>query len=171
MAAYFDHLQEYLLAVCKECRYGVLPSHIARHLTKGHKLLSKDAQLVAEEVESWGGLAQYASEVQVPDTAIRPISELPVFTDGQLCQLDPGRCRQVFRSVGSLRKHWQRVHGWSAGYKKGRPSSTKEKVIHQRTEQASKTVHCQRLLVQGPGSQYFEVSTDVDSVPANHETA
>jgi hypothetical protein len=123
--------------VCKECRYGVLPSHIARHLTKRHKLSSRDAQLVAEEVESWGGLAQYASEVQVPETTIQPISGLPVFTDGHLCQLDPGQCRQVFRSVDSLRKHWQRVHGWSAGYKKGRPSSTKEKVIHQRTIQGS----------------------------------
>jgi RecQ family ATP-dependent DNA helicase len=171
MTTYFNHLQEYLLAVCKECRHGVLPSHIARHLIKAHKLSSKDAQLVAEEVEGWGGLVQYASEVQVPETTIRPIPELPVFTDGQLCHVEPERCRRVFRSAEVLRKHWREVHGWSAGHKKGRPSTTREKVVHQRTEQASKTVHCQRLFVQGTGSQYFEVSVEADTVPANHETA
>ena len=58
MTTYFDHLQEYSLAVCKECRHGVLPSHIAGHLMKAHRLLSKDAQLVAEEIESWAGLVQ-----------------------------------------------------------------------------------------------------------------
>ena len=130
MAAYFNHLQEYLLAVCKECRYAVLPSHVARHLTKAHKLPSKEADLIAQEVESWGGLVQYASEVQVPEAAIRPIPELLVFIDGQLCRLDPGRCRRVFRSAEALRKHWQRAHDWSAGHKKGRPSTTKEKLIH-----------------------------------------
>lgn len=161
---YFEHLPEYSLAVCKECRHGVLPSQAGNHLQRVHRVRRKQAQLVADELSSWPGLIQYASELEVPRQTIEPISQLPVYTDGLMCRLESDRCRQVLRSAEVMRKHWQKVHDWSAGEKRGRPSRTERKGIQSRSEQGYKAVHCQRLFVQGPGSQYIEVHQP-DSTP------
>jgi hypothetical protein len=95
---HFEHLPEYSLAVCKECRYGVLPSHPRSHLQRIHRVDGKQAQLVAEELDGWAGIIQYASELAVPSERIEPISQLPVYTDGMMCALALGRCRQIVRS-------------------------------------------------------------------------
>ncbi|KAK7177381.1 hypothetical protein PSPO01_16574 [Paraphaeosphaeria sporulosa] len=34
---YFEHLTEYQVAVCRECRYAVWPDQIEGHLQKLHK--------------------------------------------------------------------------------------------------------------------------------------
>ena len=114
-AKYFDQLPEYLLATCRECRHGVLPSQVPAHLQRHHRIARRPAESIAEEVGSWTGLIQYASQVAVPKQAIEPISQLPVYTDGLMCQLAPDQCRQVFRSAEVIRKHWQKVHNWSTG--------------------------------------------------------
>jgi hypothetical protein len=63
---HFEHLAAYAIAVCKECRHGVLPSHIRSHLQRAHKVKQKQAEDIAERVRSWLGLVEYASEIQVP---------------------------------------------------------------------------------------------------------
>jgi hypothetical protein len=63
---YFEHLAAYALAVCKECRHGVLPSQIKSYLQRAHRVKSKQAELAADEVSSWAGLIKYASEVELP---------------------------------------------------------------------------------------------------------
>src|SRR5688572_16859903 len=108
MAAYFDHLQQYSLAVCKRCRYGVLPSHVESHLRRAHKVHQKEAELAAAEISDWAGLAEYASDITVPKVVVQPIPELPVFADGMLCQIDPHSCRQITRSAERMRKHWHK---------------------------------------------------------------
>jgi hypothetical protein len=85
---HFKHLAEYCIAVCKECRHGVLPSHIKSHLQRAHKVKQKQAEDIAERVRSWPGLIEYAREIQVPSQVVKPISQLPVYPDGLLCQLD-----------------------------------------------------------------------------------
>jgi hypothetical protein len=85
---HFKHLAEYCIAVCKECRHGVLPSHIKSHLQRVHKVKQKRAENIAERVRSWPGLIEYAREIQVPSQVVKPISQLPVYPDGLLCQLD-----------------------------------------------------------------------------------
>ena len=64
--AFFEHLVEYQIAVCRECRHGVLPSHMESHLRQMHKVEHKVAERVAEGAREWAGLAAYASEVLVP---------------------------------------------------------------------------------------------------------
>jgi hypothetical protein len=63
---YFEHLVAYALAVCKECRHGVLPSQIKSHLQRAHRVKGQQAEIVADEVSSWAGLIEYASELEVP---------------------------------------------------------------------------------------------------------
>ncbi|KAJ4354790.1 hypothetical protein N0V95_003520 [Ascochyta clinopodiicola] len=56
-----------------------------------------------------------------------------------------------------MKNHWQNAHEWSPAEKGGRPTQVQQKNIRERVDRYSKKVHCQRLLVQGQGSQYFEV--------------
>jgi hypothetical protein len=71
---HFEHLAAYSIAICKECRHGVLPSHIKSHLQRAHKVKQRQAEDIAERVHSWLRLVEYASEIQVPSQVIAPIS-------------------------------------------------------------------------------------------------
>lgn len=154
---YFKHLVEYALAVCKECRHGVLPSQIKNHVQHAHPTKRKQAKAIADKVGTWAGLIEYASELEVPSQVIEPVQQLPVYKDGLMCQLAPDRCRQIFRSKNVMKKHWQVAHEWSPAGKGRRPRQEQQKKIEDRIRKYCKTVHCQRLLVQGQGSQYFQV--------------
>jgi hypothetical protein len=172
---YFEHLAEYALAVCRKCRHGVLRSQVKSHLQRAHRVKRKPAEVIAEEVGSWAGLVEYASEVEVPGQVIQPIDQLPVYADGLMCRIEPDGCRQIFRSAEAIRKHWQKAHNWSPAVREGRPSRAEQKKIQGRVGKGCKTVHCQRLLVQGQGSQYFQVHEPGDDspnvVPVNGEAA
>jgi RecQ family ATP-dependent DNA helicase len=172
---HFEHLVEYALAVCRECQHGVLPSHIKSHVQRAHPAKRKQAKAIAEEVGNWAGLIQYAGELEVPSQVIEPIHQLPVYKDGLMCQVDPNHCCRIFRKPEGIRKHWRDVHRWSAAGKGGHPTREKQKEIQERISQHCKKVHCQRLLVQGQGSQYFQVHQPGDDgpdvVPVNGEAA
>jgi hypothetical protein len=83
----------------------VLPSHIKSHLQRAHKVNHKQAEDIAERVRSWSGLIKYASELQAPSEVIPPISQLPIYPDRVLCQLDAAYCCKVFRSIDVIKKH------------------------------------------------------------------
>jgi hypothetical protein len=154
---YFEHLAEYALAVCRKCRHGILPSQIISHLQRTHQVKRKQAEVIAEEVSSWVRLIEYASELEVPSQVIQALHQLLVYADGLMCLIQPGHCYQIFRSEHAIRNHWRTVHDWSAAGKGGRPSQVAKTKIQDRINKGCKTVYCQRLLVQGHGSQYFEV--------------
>lgn len=118
---YFEHVAEYQIVVCKKCRHAVLPSHIRSHLQRVHKVKLQQAEGIAKRVCAWPRVVEYASEIAVPERAILAIHELPVYTDGLLCQLDPNR-RQILRSTGAIRNHWKQAHNWTPRGTKGRPS-------------------------------------------------
>jgi hypothetical protein len=71
---HFKHPVEYCIAVCKECRHSVLHSYIKSHLQRAHKVKQRQAEEIAEQVRSWLGLMEYASEIQVPTQVVAPIS-------------------------------------------------------------------------------------------------
>ncbi len=161
---YIEHLGEYQLAVCKECRYGVWPDQLESHLQGiNHKLSRKEAGFVAGDVRSWSGLIPYASELELPSYVNQPMRQLPLYQDGLLCRLDPSRCDYICRGLETIKKHWRESHQWSVGKKRGRPSRTREKGVERQVQEACNAVHCQRLFVQGRGSQYFEVRQPVGS--------
>ena len=82
---YFEHLAEYQIVVCRECRYAVWPDQIEGHLQKQHKKSLKSAQAVDNAVRQWPNLPQYPSELEIPSNGIDPIPQLPVYDDGLLC--------------------------------------------------------------------------------------
>jgi hypothetical protein len=101
----------------------------------------------------------------VPSQVIQAIQQLPVYVDGLMCRIDLDRCCQIFRSAHAIKNHWREVHNWSVAGKGARPSRIEQKKIHERNSKSYKTVHCQRLLVQGQGSQYFQVHQPDDDGP------
>ncbi|RYO26416.1 hypothetical protein AA0113_g12493 [Alternaria arborescens] len=161
----FEHLADYQLAVCRECRYAVWPDQIEGHLQKQHKKSLKSAQAVGNAVRQWPSLLQYPSELEIPSNGIDPISQLPVYDDGLLCRLGPARCQYIARSRESLRRHWREVHEWSAGKKRGRPSQARAMALRAQLEDGCERVYCQRLFGSRHGSQYFEVRHTPDSGP------
>jgi hypothetical protein len=56
---YFEHVPEYSVAACRECRYAVWPDQIEGHLQEQHKVSCKKAKAVGEEVRTWARLVQY----------------------------------------------------------------------------------------------------------------
>ena len=89
---HFHYLPEYQVAVCKECRYAVWPDQIKGYLQAQHKIKRKEVSEVGLEIRSWAGVIQYPSEFVAPSDIVAPHPQLPVFTDGLLCQLEPSQC-------------------------------------------------------------------------------
>jgi hypothetical protein len=54
---------------------------------------------------SWAGVVQYPSEFTVPNTIVAAHLQLPIYTDGLLCQLDPSQCQRVLRTTKCMKKH------------------------------------------------------------------
>ena len=76
-----------------------------------------------------------------------------------------------------MKNYWREVHDWSVGSKGGHLSLAAQNEIQLRIDKGCRRVHCQRLLIQGPGSQYFEVQPPDDDddnagvVPIDGEAA
>jgi uncharacterized C2H2 Zn-finger protein len=144
---YFEHLAEYQLSICKECRHAVWPNQIEGHLQRVHRISRKHTEAVGEGVRRWPSLIQYPIELEVPSQKIAPIRQLPVYPNGLLCQLDATRCRQVLRSEKAMKEHWRLAHGYSVGKTRGRLSRVKEQVVQAQVEEGCKRIWCQRFFV------------------------
>lgn len=162
---FFERVAEYPVAVCRECRYAVWPSHIEGHLRKLHKQPQKLAKTIASAIQQWANLLQYPSELELISNGIDAIPQLPVYDDGLLCLLDTERCQYITRTLDSIKLHWRQRHdGWSVGRKRGRPSDTRERALQVHLEGSYKRVYCQRLFGSRHGSQYFEVRNVPEAV-------
>jgi hypothetical protein len=71
----------------------VLSSQVKSYLQRAHRVKGKQAEIVADEVSSWAGLIQYASELEVPSQVSQVIQQLPVYADRLMCRIDLDYCR------------------------------------------------------------------------------
>jgi hypothetical protein len=78
---YFEHVAEYRVAACRECRYAVWPDQVTSYLQNQHKVSRMQAEIVGEQIRSWEGLLQYPSDLAVPGGMPQPVPQLPVYTD------------------------------------------------------------------------------------------
>ena len=155
---FFHHSVEWQVVICKECRYAIWPDQIKGHLQgKQHRTPGKEAGAIAEEVQQWPGVVRYSSEFEVPIRIDQPITELPLYKDGLMCQLEPGHCSYICRDPKSIREHWRRQHAWSVRKRRGGSGPDKKAAVRRRLRQGAKTVHCQRFFPSRHGSSYFEV--------------
>jgi len=102
----FEHLVEHQLVICRQCRHAIWPEQIAAHLQgEKHGFRRERAREIAQEIEAWPGVIRYPSELQIPITVEESIRQLPLYTDGVRCTLDPARCRYIGRGKESIRRH------------------------------------------------------------------
>ena len=126
-------------------------------MNKQHGVSSKQAVVVSEEISEWPGVARYPSEFCTPERVDEAVDGLPVYNDGIKCELDRGGCRYVCRSIAVIKEHWRKVHGFSAGQKRGGSGMLKKDNIEHQMSKHCRRVRCQRFFVQKDHSHYFEV--------------
>lgn len=109
---------------------------------------------LASAVQSWPDVISKPNSLIVLDFVDQAVPVLAVYDDGLRCQVAPDQCHYVCRRVLDMRKHCRQVHGWVNRNVESRPSKN-----DQSREQTEPWVscQCQRIMVQGPGSQYFVV--------------
>ncbi len=155
---HFDHIPAWSIIVCKACRHAVWLGEVQGHLQgKQHRISSKDAIGITEEVQQWPGIVRYPTEFEVPAYVDEPIPELPLYKDGFKCELAPAQCSHICRGQGSMRVHWHRQHRWTVYGKEGGSGRQKQAIIQRRFQQGAKQVRCQRFFPSRHGSSYFEV--------------
>lgn len=161
---HFQHLHEWQVIVCKQCRHAVWPQEVQSHLQGGqHRMSIKRAQAIAMEVREWPGVIHCKTDLIVPNYVYNPIAEIPLYTDGLQCQLEPDKCSYICRK--SIRQHWVTVHGWSVKGSGGRPEQVKRADVERRFQQNTKAVYCQRLFPSRHGSSYFEIRNPDEAAP------
>ncbi|KAF2482205.1 hypothetical protein BDY17DRAFT_155157 [Neohortaea acidophila] len=90
---YFYHILEWQIIVCKECQHAVWPQEVPRHLQgKQHQVLLQAARAIAIEVQEWPGVIHNKTDLAIPLYIHGPIAELPLYTDGLQCRVEPERC-------------------------------------------------------------------------------
>lgn len=157
-SSHFQHLTEWEVVVCKECRYAVWPRQVVGHLTnRQHRMPRKQAVGISDEIEQWHGIAQFSGEFKIPKYVGEAVEGLPVYTDGVKCELDEGQCAYVCRNMDVIKEHWRKMHGHSVGHKRGGSGMLKKEDIDRQILQNYRQVRCQRFFVQKEHLQYFEV--------------
>jgi Orsellinic acid/F9775 biosynthesis cluster protein D len=171
MRPVFKQLSEFGLLVCTtdSCGHAVWPDQIMAHCKgKQHKMATKEAVEIADAFRNEAGLKRHSDELQMPRSARQAIAQLPIYTDGLICTLEPGVCRYICRNRRNMGDHCRVKHGWKSHSGSGRPkkapaaaavtiTSGGESSTRNEDRQAWRAIHCQRFFVQGAGSQYFEV--------------
>ncbi|KAJ5860055.1 uncharacterized protein N7529_007365 [Penicillium soppii] len=148
-----------LVIVCKLCEYVIRPKEVFRHLqSANHRIKKPKARQIAEAVQSWDRTEE-CDEWQPPTVVNNPIPNLPVYSDGILCEKGQF-CQYLARTVKTIQQHWRDQHGWIAppnrgGSRRQQGLSAAERHIQQFT----RIVRCQRAFTQGPGSHYIRVQT------------
>lgn len=161
---YFRHDSERQVVICRTCRYAVWPSEIAGHLkNRQHRIDAKQATAVMYEIQQWPGVIHYPSQFEVPRSVETAIDGIAVYDHGWKCEWDVGECRYICPRFDSIKEHWRKVHGFSAGQKRGGSGILKQDDIARQIEQHCRRVRCQRLFVQKEHSQFFEVRSDPKS--------
>jgi hypothetical protein len=114
------------------------------------------ARQISQAIQRWDRTEECDSW-QTPIEVTDPIANLPVYSDGILCQQGP-LCQFIARKTGTMRKHWREQHAWIApinrggGRKPPGPSAAEQQV-----QQFTQRVKCQRAFTQGIGSHYIRV--------------
>jgi RecQ family ATP-dependent DNA helicase len=116
----------------------------------------QDTKAISDQYSSQVKYLQDASELEIPQSNVEAIPQLPVFLDGILCEINPNQCHYICRNKTKMRNHCSQAHGWTRFRQTGRPTSSRA------AEKASqplpwRVVHCQRFFISREGSVFFEV--------------
>ncbi|KAJ5875768.1 uncharacterized protein N7529_001352 [Penicillium soppii] len=138
--------------VCKLCEHVIRPKEVFRHLqSANHRIPKPKARQIADAVQQWERAAE-CDEWQPPLVVNEPIPNLPVYSDGILCEQGLF-CQFIARSTTTIRQHWRDHHSWVAPINRGgRRRQHTSSAAEQQIQQFTRIVRCQRAFPQRLGS-------------------
>ena len=140
--------------MCKTCEHAIRPREVLRHLqSANHRLPIRIARQITHVVQT-SDRAHECDEWQPPTAVNDPIPNLPVFSDGILCEKDPF-CQFIARSVGTLRTIG--VNAMPGSHLlTWRPSAPQQGLseAEQQIQQFTRIVRCQRAFPRARISLY-----------------
>ena len=120
------HLRRYRIAVCKKCKYAVLPKQLDSHLAGSHHRMSiEQRRTVRQEISIWPQLIQNEAELnrlRIPDNIPEPFEHLIKYTNGRKCKMfkDNGEiCGYICCDLWTMQKHCKQQHNWVNELKRG----------------------------------------------------
>ena len=114
MDPYLKYQPAYRILVCRQCSVGVWPNAVTAHFrSEAHEFTLPQIRRLVEDLKDHRLDLCRPGELQIPDSPVVSLSDLPVYLDGQRCILDPAKCAYVCRNEKVLRKHWKDEHGFS----------------------------------------------------------
>ena len=154
------------LPACRKCEVCVWPEEVSGHLQgRQHGLSRKDGREVQQVIHQWPSLLHKGDPLPSINGVISQIPELKLYRNALLCQAHPGQCQHIRRSEHAMKTHFSQVHPGSRGSRGAKCKAHRG----QHRQELWKAVNCQRLFVQGRGSQLFEVEVP-DEEPVDPPT-
>jgi hypothetical protein len=160
-AKWFQHLPQYCIVVCVNCRTAVVPDHIAAHLQRNHKSVSKKEQQQAQSyVDGLENIARNIANVQFPRPEEPPCKEIPVYQDGLRCTWEDENgqeCQYVVSTKRMMQTHCSKAHHWQNEQKRGGNMKQKSKHTPNRIWREGQAY--QRFFQEPPWKRYTAVNT------------
>ena len=116
----FQKIPSLRVIICRQCKHGVRPAEVERHLKQKHPFKHGLAHQLAQAVGQWEDIEQDSAAIQIPGVLNDPLPIIPCEPSGLLCQRQDPPCHYVASSINTMRNHWRQVHGWSQQTRRGR---------------------------------------------------
>jgi RecQ family ATP-dependent DNA helicase len=158
LPARLEEITGWGLVVCisQSCQHAVWPNQIESHCRRAkHNMSASDAKVIADRYIDKVRYTQSSGPFQVPQSIEQAIPQLPLFTDGLLCEVDTDGCHYVCRKLESMLQHCRLKHGWTRFAHRGQPNK-----VHARRVKMMpwrQNIHCQQFFAGGRHSGFFEV--------------
>jgi hypothetical protein len=155
---HFEHLIDFQVIVCKQCKYAVLLNRLDTHLgSSKHRIGPIQRRQIQQEIATWPGLLQDEADLvrlPVPVGTPPPFAALEIHLDGRKCMT----CHYIACTDCGIKrdcrdKH-QWINPWATGHKAGDRRRAGESVDRPWID----GIHCQRFFVSGKRQEYFEVA-------------
>ena len=158
--AIFAYIPRCRIIVCRECRIGVLGSHVASHLNTRHAYLVPSTRAsVTQVARGMEALAEHEDEVVYPELVSEPVPHIPVWRDGLKCiatKADGTLCGYIRRTVQDIQWHCRNDHGWKNSRKRGRVLKGQEVETNKMWIEG---ICCQKFAHAGRLGRLFEVQS------------
>jgi hypothetical protein len=109
----FERVSTLKIIICRQCRHGVRPQEVTRHLQSKHQIKQADAIVIANAIQGWEDIKQDSNAISIPLALNDPLPILPCEANGLLCQRDYPQCQYVVSCMKTMRQHWQTKHQWT----------------------------------------------------------
>lgn len=149
---------QYRVAICKPCRYALVPAEIKTHLKTRHRdeeglTRTRIADICRRMLVHPLQHPELVSQIQVSPAA-PPIPMLQLYDDGFCCKLCPPATPYICRTTGGICLHLKAEHKWSRS--RG-GQTTAQQLAGGLGTMATFPIACQTFFKRGPFIRYFPV--------------